>query len=116
MIHQYREPAVAEKVSAKYLTDLLYQDQFQKSLVPVFDDFQSKYPQNHYIGDLKVKVDKIAKYYEKIAGAMPAGVKFIDGETIGTLEQLLTEIKGDKYYIDLNPSSKETIIPFCNNQ
>ena len=101
LIQQYPHEATAEKMAARLIMDATKQNRFEKSLPVTFGKFQERYPESPYTPFLQPQIDVIVNYHEVISGAMPDDIQFMDGQNIATLEQLLSQLKGEKYFIDM---------------
>ncbi|WP_046755055.1 TlpA family protein disulfide reductase [Kordia jejudonensis] len=101
LIRTYENQSVAEKAAAAYIIEEAKQTKFEKSLISVFEQFQEDFPNSVYTPYLKPDIDKIREYHLKISGEMPADVKFYENETVASLTDLLADLKGEPYYIDL---------------
>jgi thiol-disulfide isomerase/thioredoxin len=101
LLNKYQNLSISEKVSANFIINAITQKNFEKSLISVFKDFKNSYPNSKYIKYLEPEIEIIENYHQKISEKMPKDAKFIDGNTFENFEQLLTQLKGDKYYIDI---------------
>ncbi|MGR7814398.1 TlpA family protein disulfide reductase [Lacinutrix undariae] len=101
IIKTYKNPVITEKVLANFIINASKQRNFESSLVTLYKDFKSRYPNSVYTSYLDTEIKVIEDYYQKISGEMPSSVKFIEGENIFKLEDLLSQLKGEKYYIDI---------------
>ncbi|WP_430410145.1 TlpA family protein disulfide reductase [Kordia sp.] len=101
MISSYENKEVAEKAAATYIISEAKQRKFEKSLISVYEQFQKDFPNSIYESYLTPDIDEIREYYVKISGEMPASVKFYENENIASLNDLLSDLKGEKYYVDL---------------
>lgn len=101
IISSYKDKSVAEKASATYIINEAKQNKFEKSLISVYEQFQKDFPNSPYETYLTPDIDKIRTYYKKIAGKMPDDVKFYTNESVASLKDLMAELKGEQYYVDL---------------
>ncbi|WP_298418684.1 redoxin family protein [uncultured Kordia sp.] len=101
LISSYKDKAVAEKASANYIIGEAKQTKFEKSLISVYEQFQIDFPNSPYESYLAPDIQKIRDYHEKISGNMPTNVKFYENENVASLNDLIADLKGEKYYIDL---------------
>ncbi len=101
IISSYKDKSVAEKTTATYIINEAKQNKFEKSLISVYEQFQKDFPNSPYEAYLTPDIDKIRAYYKKIAGEMPEDVKFYTNESVASLKDLMTELKGEQYYVDL---------------
>jgi len=101
IIKEYPDQDIAEKVAANFIMSSTKQQGFEESLISVFEDFKSTYPESAYTEHLKPEIDVIADYHVKMNQAMPDDIKFIDSKEIGSLEDLMPFLENDKYYVDL---------------
>ncbi|AGC76368.1 thiol-disulfide isomerase/thioredoxin [Nonlabens dokdonensis] len=101
LINNYKNPSIAEKASANFIINTAKQKNFEKSLLTIFEDFKNKYPNSVYTPYLQPEIKIIEDYFQKIEGKMPEDVAFIDGAYINTMDELMEQLKGDKYYVDV---------------
>ncbi len=101
LINKFQNPKIAEKVSANFIMNASKQKHFENSLITVFKDFKEIYPNSLYTNYLNPEIEIIENYYQKISGEMPSTVKFIDGKNISNMKELINQIKGEKYYVDV---------------
>lgn len=101
IISSHKDKSIAEKATAIYIITEAKQNKFEKSLISVFEQFQKDFPNSPYETYLIPDIDKIRAYYKKIAGKMPNDVKFYANESVASLKDLMAELKGEKYYVDL---------------
>jgi thiol-disulfide isomerase/thioredoxin len=101
LIHSYKDASVVEKVAAQYIMNASKQDRFEKSLITIFDQFKEDFPNSVYTTYLTTSIRKISRYHVKISGKMPDNVQFYENENVASLDDLLKDLKGDKYYVDL---------------
>lgn len=102
VIKEYENAEITEKVAAHFILNTAHQEQFEKSLITVFNDFKKTYPSSPYTNYLKTEIKAIEDYHQKISEeASSIEVEFIDGKDIPTMKELLDRLKGDKYYVDV---------------
>lgn len=101
LIQSYKDVDIAEKIAATYIISEAKQQRFEKSLIGVFEQFQKDFPNSKYTKYLTADVEKIRAYHVKIAGEMPANIHFYENETIASLTEMLPDLKGNKYYVDV---------------
>ncbi|MCD2258345.1 TlpA family protein disulfide reductase [Psychroserpens luteolus] len=116
IIKQQLEEPFREQLLANYILNASRQNQYEKSLIQIFDEFNMNYPESVYSSYLEKDISKIRTYYQKIQGELPKSVTFVEGEQINTLQELLKEFEGEKLYIDVwatwcGPCKRE----FANN-
>jgi len=101
LIQEYNDLETIEKISAFYINFASIQNKFEKSLIGIYSDFTNKYPKSNYSDYLKPDIDKIKNYHIIIAKEMPKTVQFINGKDINSLNDLIKELKIEKYYVDI---------------
>ncbi|MEM6718472.1 MAG: redoxin family protein [Bacteroidota bacterium] len=101
LITSYKDAEIAEKAAATFIIQKAKQEKFEKSLISVYEQFQQDFPNSVYTKYLTEDIEKIKRYHEKIAGAMPANVHFYENEEIASLTEMLPDLKGEKYYVDV---------------
>lgn len=101
LIHSYKDDVTAEKMAATYIMNSAKQNKFEKSLIDVFDQFKIDYPNSIYTKYLVSDIEKIKTYYKKIAAPMPVNVAFYKNESVASLKDLMADLKGEQYYVDL---------------
>lgn len=105
-----------EVVLAGYIISAAKQDQYEKSLVQVFNDFNDSFADNVFSEYLVSDITPIVDYHEKIKGELSQNVTIIEEPTINSLTELLESLPGQKLYIDVwatwcGPCKRE----FANN-
>jgi|AntRauMFilla1563_2_1112583.scaffolds.fasta_scaffold08765_2 thiol-disulfide isomerase/thioredoxin len=103
-----------EKLWAFYLISSAVQKHYEKSLIEAFNDFKNTFPNSAYTKFIKPEIDIIKNYYNKINEEFANDISFIEGEKINDLTELITKLKGEKYYVDIwatwcGPCKKEFI-------
>lgn len=98
---KYQDLDISEKLSAFYILRALKEQGKQKSLIKLFDKFSNEYPESRYIKHLKPGIEEVIAYQEAINRKMPDNIKFLESDKINTMDQLLTELKGQKYFVDV---------------
>ncbi|WP_156115584.1 TlpA family protein disulfide reductase [Psychroserpens sp. Hel_I_66] len=116
IIQNLIEEPFREDLLANYILNSSKQTNYEQSLVSVFNEFKTDYPNSEFIQYLENDIDLIRAYQEKVKSDLPSSVTFVEGENINSLEDLLKEFKGQKLYIDVwatwcGPCKKE----FSNN-
>ncbi|MEM6686270.1 MAG: TlpA family protein disulfide reductase, partial [Bacteroidota bacterium] len=101
LITAYKDAEIAEKAAAAFIIHKAKQKKFEKSLISIYEQFQKDFPNSIYTKYLTDDIETIKVYHEKIAGAMPADVHFYENEEIASLTEMLPDLKGEKYYVDV---------------
>ncbi|WP_299333051.1 redoxin family protein [uncultured Psychroserpens sp.] len=116
VINEQLEEPFREQLLANYILNASKQNQYEKSLIQIFDEFNTNYPESVYSPYLENDILKIRTYYQKIQGELPDTVTFTGDENTNSLKELIKEFEGQKLYIDVwatwcGPCKKE----FSNN-
>ena len=101
LINSYKDKDIAEKVGAYFLFYNLIQENYEKSLIGVYDSFEEQFPESVYLPYLDKEVDVVRTYYKKIDAAFPEGISFIENQDYNSLNELMSDFKGTKYYVDV---------------
>ncbi|AXG69671.1 thiol-disulfide oxidoreductase [Kordia sp. SMS9] len=101
LISDYEDAEIAEKAAANFIINKTKQNKFEKSLIGIYEQFQKDFPKSVYTKYLTADIEKIKAYHVKISGTMPANVHFYENETIASLSEMLPDLKGEKYYVDV---------------
>ena len=101
IIKEQLDEPYREQFLANYVLNASKQNQYEKSLIQIFDTFNENYPESVYSAHLGKDILKIRSYYEKIEGEFPDTVTFVGDENTNNLTQLLKVLEGQKLYIDV---------------
>lgn len=78
------------------------QSQFNKELIPLFEQFQQHYPQSAFTPYIKPQIDPIVDFYEKVEKPFSPGMKLVENmDHIASLKEAVAPYKGKKIYIDV---------------
>jgi thiol-disulfide isomerase/thioredoxin len=92
---------VLEYFEAGYLFQAACQQEFEKELVTLFEQFDRDFPRSRYAGYIRPLIDEIVRYHQLISQPFEKAV-FIDNyETINTLSEALRPLRGKKVYVDV---------------
>ncbi len=100
LITEYNNAEITEKVAAYYIFYWSKQN-FNKSLIKLFEQFKTTYPNSVYTAYIAPEINRIKDYHEKIKQDLPKDVDIIDGKDIFTMPQLVEKVQKQKYYIDV---------------
>jgi len=91
-----------EDYIASYLYEVCDENQYQKELIGLFDDFKSAYPNSPYISVVAPLVDKIVKYHQAANTAFNAQMKFVeDYQNKNSLAEIAKAIGKPKIFVDV---------------
>ncbi|MDH6343273.1 thiol-disulfide isomerase/thioredoxin [Parabacteroides sp. PFB2-12] len=78
------------------------QSQFNKELIPLFEQFQQNYPQSAFTPYIKPQIDPIVDFYEKIKNPFSPAMKLVENmDHIASLKEAVAPYKGKKIYVDV---------------
>ena len=97
---EIKEP-YTEPILAHYILNSVKQKEYEKSLIKVFDDFKTSYPNSSYIKYLEGDIQEVVDYQNKIAAGLSEDVEIIDDASLNTFKDLLSKFKGKKLYVDM---------------
>lgn len=103
LIGEYKKVLTGERLESAYAYQWCFaaiQRQYEKELIPLYEEFKQTYPNSPYLSAMR-------GYYEEICAFhapknLSADIQFMtDTEGISTMEALLTRFAGKKVYIDV---------------
>jgi len=90
-----------ERLLADYILKTAKQQRFEKSLLTLFTDFKTTYPQSNFIEYLEKDITSIREYHERIKADLPVTSTLVTYSGINNFQSLLDKFKGQKLYIDM---------------
>ncbi|MBT8232093.1 MAG: TlpA family protein disulfide reductase [Saprospiraceae bacterium] len=101
-INKYLPDGLKESALATYIHQESNKSQYEKSLVDISKQFNSKYSKSNFSKYLQPNIDKIQKYFAVIEADFADGINFISNpNSVNSLKELSQLFKGKKLYLDV---------------
>jgi thiol-disulfide isomerase/thioredoxin len=99
---KYLTGKALEFFQATWIYSAGIQDNHEKELISLFEQFKKDYPDSEYSKYIQPPIDEIVKYHQVTEEQFDETMRFLDNyENINTLEEALESLKGKKVYIDI---------------
>jgi thiol-disulfide isomerase/thioredoxin len=99
---EYLPPEVSEDYLANYLFDESFQNQFEKELIVLFNNFKIDYPGSEYIPFISPLIDEIIKFYKVADSGFSEKIKFVEAyQKLNTLTEIASIFPQEKIYVDV---------------
>lgn len=93
---------ILEYYKACYIYQNCFQKNYEKEFIGLFDQFTEAYPSSAYTAYIEPQVAPIVAFHKKAEQPLNKKTEFIeDRETKNTLNDVLTQFKGKKVFIDV---------------
>jgi thiol-disulfide isomerase/thioredoxin len=94
--------AFLEYFQFSYLYYSCEQNNYEKELIVLFDQYKQQYPQSPFTKYLQPLVDPIVEYHQAMAADFSDRYQFVENyASLNSLEEALQSFKGKKLYIDV---------------
>lgn len=93
--------AYLEFFKTSYLYSVCSQEEYEKELIALFDQFKKRYPQSSYSKYVQVRIDPIVKYHQVQGTPFSDQYKLMDNTSFNSLESSVAAFKGKKLFIDI---------------
>jgi thiol-disulfide isomerase/thioredoxin len=94
--------AFLEYFQFSYLYNTCSQNNYEKELIALFEQFKQQYPKSPFTKYLQPLVDPIVEYHQAQAADFSDQYKFVENyASLNSLEEALKAFKGKKLYIDV---------------
>ncbi|MCD7937519.1 MAG: AhpC/TSA family protein [Tannerellaceae bacterium] len=109
-LHTYFLEEAGKKLSGKrlefftavYLYVQTWQQNYEKELIPLFEQFAEAYPGNKYLPFLSERIEDIRLYHEKLTQPVKETIRIMDEyEAVSSLAEAVAPFKGKKVYVDV---------------
>ncbi|KQC32502.1 hypothetical protein AAU57_03500 [Nonlabens sp. YIK11] len=100
-IKEFPKSKSREQISALFIYNRAERSDNPKSLIRLYDDFKNEYPKSRYLSYLDPNINKVKEYQKALTEKMPSDAIFLENSEIANMDELLSTLKGEKYFVDI---------------
>ncbi|MDO5979075.1 TlpA family protein disulfide reductase [Flavivirga spongiicola] len=99
---KYLENHILESFKAVYLYTELFQKNYQKEFVSIYENFKTYYPKSVYIQYLEPMIAPVITFNDKAKQPFSKDVNFVSNhENMNNFDDVLSHFRGKKLYVDV---------------